>query len=627
MPVGVVITSEHEAASMFHWAWHFARNDDNTVAVINPQETATEQNNNDEVVILDLSVTAEESDTPETPIAHTLRHTLAAISDNAPTVALHTLPTAEPARVLKQLGEIQADIVILPRHEKTAQTEREDENLYELFRHASCDMLLIRPGSGDGQSCQRILVPTAGGPHSGIALQWAAKIADANEGHVDALYVEPPIGAYAQLVGQQIVQRHINKAVGASAASGGRVHPMVVLAGNFRDGIAKTVEAGEYDLVLIGASNQWSMRKILFSAVPDNLLAKGEGTTIAVMRKSIPMTTRFRRGMHRLVENIVPQLERSDRVTLVERVQSNSQWDFDFIALVCLSTSIAALGLIRNSAAVVIGAMLVAPLMTPLVGGGLALVQGNVVLIRNAIRSVCFGFVLAFVIGYLLGMTVPGLVVTSEMLSRGSPNVLDLVVAFISGIAAAYATARPNLSAALPGVAIAASLVPPIATSGIALAAGQPVLSAGSALLFFTNIVAILMGASFSLFAVGVHGDHSHGREKRWVKSTTLILMTMMLLLAVPLSYVLYASLEEKQVPPQLVDDLRSRVEVEGASLVSIESALNDQGVTQFIVTITASAPAPPSLVEAMAEIAGKHHDGHAKVRIVTKLVSEATAN
>ena len=80
------------------------------------------------------------------------------------------------------------------------------------------------------------------------------------------------------------------------------------------------------------------------------------------------------------IERLVPQIDREHRVALVDRIQSSSRWDFDFFVLMALSTTIAAVGLIQNSSAVVIGAMLVAPLMTPLLGLGLALVQGNPVL-------------------------------------------------------------------------------------------------------------------------------------------------------------------------------------------------------------------------------------------------------
>ena len=145
---------------------------------------------------------------------------------------------------------------------------------------------------------------------------------------------------------------------------------------------------------------------------------------------------------------------------------------FDFFALMFLATTIAGLGLIQNSTAVVVGAMLVAPLMTPIVGVGLGLVQGNIVLVRYAAQSIAWGAGLALVVGLSLGLLLPLPELTTELAARGGPSLLDLGVAVLSGCAGAYAMSRPNLSAALPGVAIAAALVPPLASLGIVLANG-----------------------------------------------------------------------------------------------------------------------------------------------------------
>jgi uncharacterized hydrophobic protein (TIGR00271 family) len=201
----------------------------------------------------------------------------------------------------------------------------------------------------------------------------------------------------------------------------------------------------------------------------------------------------------------VPQLEREHRIDLVERVESDAAWDFDFFALMLLSTTIAALGLIQNSLAVVIGAMLVAPLMMPLLGLGLAVVQGNGRLAQRAGRAVVLGFVTAYLLGILVGLLVPSYQQPSaEMLARDWPDSIDLWVAFISGLAAAYAASRPGLLAALPGVAIAAALVPPLATSGLATAIGEYDLALGALLLFLTNGVAIVFASAISLWVGGI---------------------------------------------------------------------------------------------------------------------------
>ena len=146
--------------------------------------------------------------------------------------------------------------------------------------------------------------------------------------------------------------------------------------------------------------------------------------------------------------------------------------------------------------------------MTPLVAIGFALVQGNDKLIRNALKSVLLGFAVALMIGAFIGLLLrivaPHFAISDQMNDRGSPNLLDLVVALASGVAGAYAMARPNLNSAIPGVAIAAALVPPIATAGLALTMGDLTLSGGALLLFFTNIVAIVLGTAMTFWSIGI---------------------------------------------------------------------------------------------------------------------------
>ena len=145
--------------------------------------------------------------------------------------------------------------------------------------------------------------------------------------------------------------------------------------------------------------------------------------------------------------------------------------------------------------------------------------------------------------GIVLGICVPQHSLTSEILARGNPNILDLLVALVSGIAGAYAMARPNLSAALPGVAIAAALVPPIASSGIAMAMGNMDVSMGALLLFGTNVVAIILSTAAALYAVGIRPRSDQAQGKTWVVRIVLGLMATATVLAIPLMAVMIASL------------------------------------------------------------------------------------
>jgi uncharacterized hydrophobic protein (TIGR00271 family) len=175
-----------------------------------------------------------------------------------------------------------------------------------------------------------------------------------------------------------------------------------------------------------------------------------------------------------------------------------------FAVMLTLSVAIAVMGLTANSAAVVIGAMLIAPLMTPIMTFSAAIGLG---LPRRAVQAalaVVFGAVGAIGLAYALAFALPDVSLGSEILARTSPDVRDLVVAVAAGAAGAYAIARTDVSAALPGVAIAVALVPPLATTGIVLQAGRSELAEGSLLLFITNLLAIVVSGLVVFLVTGV---------------------------------------------------------------------------------------------------------------------------
>ena len=138
--------------------------------------------------------------------------------------------------------------------------------------------------------------------------------------------------------------------------------------------------------------------------------------------------------------------------------------------MLCLAAVVASMGLLQDSPAVVIGSMLLAPLMTPMLGCGLALAQANPRLGNSALASVGVGLLCTLAVSSLIGVVTPGSELTPQILARGNPTALDLVVALASAAAAAYALARPSLVGSIAGVAIATALVPPLCSVGLSLA-------------------------------------------------------------------------------------------------------------------------------------------------------------
>ncbi len=237
----------------------------------------------------------------------------------------------------------------------------------------------------------------------------------------------------------------------------------------------------------------------------------------------------------RRILRMFPTLDREDRVSLVELFEKSAKWNIDFIVMMALATALAALGLMQDSTPVVIGAMLVAPLMSPLIGSGFALIQGNISLFRDSMKAMSYGVGGGLLISLLLGFLTPEYEPTLEIMARGNVNLLDLGVAVLSGMAAAYSMGRPDLFATVAGVAIAAALVPPLAVVGIATAAGVMWLAGAAAVLLITNLIAIILGAAIVFHFLGVHGSLAGSKRPLWARRMFLILLLLVGMLIFPL--------------------------------------------------------------------------------------------
>lgn len=191
------------------------------------------------------------------------------------------------------------------------------------------------------------------------------------------------------------------------------------------------------------------------------------------------------------------------RQTVLRDIAAGSDPRLMYYALLGASVVIAAFGLLANSPAVVIGAMLVSPLMMPIFGICVGLSRGDGRLLRSAMISEFSGVALAVTLAFLLGNLPLSFEATPEMLARTSPNLLDLFVAAFAGLAGCLAMLDERVSPALPGVAISTSLTPPLATSGLCLAFGSYAGAWGAFLLFFANFLAILAVATVIFVAAG----------------------------------------------------------------------------------------------------------------------------
>jgi len=179
-----------------------------------------------------------------------------------------------------------------------------------------------------------------------------------------------------------------------------------------------------------------------------------------------------------------------------------------YITLLILSTFIATFGLFIDSSSVIIGAMLLAPLMQPIVSLSMGVLRQDTSLELNGIKSIFWGILAVLSTAALISLLIPIEHVTSEMTGRLSPTILDLFVAIISGVAAAYVKSNDKILGSLAGVAIAVALVPPIAVAGIGLGWGDWHMFMMAFLLFVTNLVGIVLAGAFTFALLGYSPLH-----------------------------------------------------------------------------------------------------------------------
>jgi uncharacterized hydrophobic protein (TIGR00271 family) len=178
-----------------------------------------------------------------------------------------------------------------------------------------------------------------------------------------------------------------------------------------------------------------------------------------------------------------------------------------FGVLLVLATIIATMGVLGDSTATVIGAMIIAPLMTPIMATAAALVTGHMGRAGRSLLLVVVGVIAVIGVSWLLGTLYIGVISfdsNAQILGRVSPRVIDLIAALASGAAGAFCMAREDISDSLPGVAISISLVPPLCVVGISLQAGQWDAAGGAFLLFLTNFLSILLAGGGVLALLGL---------------------------------------------------------------------------------------------------------------------------
>jgi uncharacterized hydrophobic protein (TIGR00341 family) len=270
--------------------------------------------------------------------------------------------------------------------------------------------------------------------------------------------------------------------------------------------------------------------------------------------------------------------------------------------LMILSTVIATAGLLSDSAAVVIGAMLVAPMMNPVMGAAGSVVMGWS---SRFYRSILLVFVMGLG-AVLLSMAItalsPDLVFLPEqVLARTRPTFYDLLIALAAGSAGAY-TITHKESGAIPGVAVAVALLPPLASAGVLIVALEMELAVRALVLFLTNLIAMVLAAALTFMAAGVSPASARRRSAAFIKSQLWLFTLLMIAVSVPLYFYSQKVIFDAEYKAAKSELLQSWLRENNLTLTGIDFRVEDR-----IIFLELEGPNPPVGIRNLYERAMEH--------------------
>jgi len=272
--------------------------------------------------------------------------------------------------------------------------------------------------------------------------------------------------------------------------------------------------------------------------------------------------------------------------------------------LMVLSTIIATAGLLSDSAAVVIGAMLVAPMMNPVMAAAGAVVMGWSKRFYGAIWLVLLMGIGAVLLSGFITLLSPDIVfMPGQVLARTRPTFYDLLIALAAGSAGAY-TITHKESGAIPGVAVAVALLPPLASAGVLLVTGELELALRAVVLFFTNLVAIVLAGALAFMACGVSPASARKHSAGFIKSKLWLFALLIAAISIPLYFYSQKIIFNADYKAARSETLQNWLRENDLSLTDVEILLEDK-----VIFLALEGPNPPvsirSLYEGIVEGAG----------------------
>ena len=283
-------------------------------------------------------------------------------------------------------------------------------------------------------------------------------------------------------------------------------------------------------------------------------------------------------SLKKFKEYLAVKTEMVQHREVIREVASSVDRTWIYYVTLMVAGLIALLGLLTNSVAVVIGAMLISPLMGPIISSSLAFTIGDLPLARRAFQTIAVSVALTILVSAIVSFISPLKEPTAEILSRVRPNIFDLFVAVLSGIVGAIALCtKRNYLITSTGVAVATAVIPPLSVTGYGLGTGQPWLALGGFLLFFTNFVAIVLASDVVFFIMGFRNSHvetvQYSRRTRY-----LIVGGLLALVSVPLVYTLASDVGRIKDKKRIERVLKRHLDKEQVSRLTSYSHLPKDG-------------------------------------------------
>ena len=311
-----------------------------------------------------------------------------------------------------------------------------------------------------------------------------------------------------------------------------------------------------------------------------------------------------------------------------QSIEAGSTPTKDYFIMNALATVVASFGLLADSTAVVIGAMVIALLLGPITGISLALIDGDTRLLRKSLLAEFAGVLTVVSVAFIVGIVFKDIPPGKEILSRTTPNIIDLMIALAGGAAGAYATVSPRLNLGIVGVAIATALVPPLSVFSIMLARGEAVLALGGLLLFLTNIVAIQFASSVVLWLHGYHRITRLPLDRKGLLLRNGISLLLLVGLAVTLGVNLKQTLATQQLETKVRASLQKALgDYPGSRLVELGFNRKDNTLVISAVIRTPTVFTPLQVGTLTAKLPPLDDNGKPELLVRSVITAETNSS